>query len=58
MKTQNSTHLPDPIHTTPEGQPPADLMAPPPENIIPDEIPRRDGPGGEGNVRQAGALRD
>lgn len=41
------------IHTTPGGQAPADLYDDgniPHEdlqNIIPDEVPRRDGPGGE-----------
>lgn len=46
----------DKITTTPNGQPPAnqydDGNIPPedlPQNIIPDEVPRKDGPGGEGN---------
>ncbi len=43
------------ITTTPEGQQPADLYDDGnipkedlPKNIIPDEVPRKDGPGGEG----------
>ena len=43
------------ITTTPEGHQPADLYDDGnipkedlPKNIIPDEVPRKDGPGGEG----------
>ena len=43
------------ITATPEGQQPADLYDDGnipkedlPKNIIPDEVPRKDGPGGEG----------
>lgn len=43
----------DTVHTTPGGQAPANLYDDgnipheDPKNIIPDEVPRRDGPGGE-----------
>lgn len=44
------------IETTPNGQSPADLYDDGnipnidlPGNVIPDEVPRKDGPGGEGN---------
>lgn len=43
------------ITTTPDGQAPADTyddgnipQVDLPQNIIPDEVPRKDGPGGEG----------
>ncbi len=42
------------IHTTPNGQPPANLyddgnipQTDQPRDVIPDEVPRKDGPGGE-----------
>lgn len=44
---KNSVKLPEEIHTTPGGQKPADAKDNA-KNIIPDEVPRRDGPGGEG----------
>lgn len=44
---KNSVKLPEEIHTTPGGQKPADSKNDV-KNIIPDEVPRKDGPGGEG----------
>lgn len=46
-KENNSVKLPEEIHTTPGGQKPADLKNSA-KDIIPDEVPRKDGPGGEG----------
>ncbi len=46
-KESNSVKLPEEIHTTPGGQQPADLKNNA-KDIIPDEVPRKDGPGGEG----------
>lgn len=50
-KEKNSTKLPDGITTTPGGQQPADTANDwnNISDIIPDEVPRKDGPGGEGN---------
>jgi len=53
LKKQNT------IHTTPNGEPPQnaydDNNIPkedlPTKNIIPDDVPRKDGPGGEGSVK-------
>lgn len=46
-KEKNSVKLPEEIHTTPGGQKPADSKNDA-KDIIPDEVPRKDGPGGEG----------
>lgn len=46
----DSTKLPEKIETTPGGQPPAASVndnAGSTKDIIPDEVPRKDGPGGE-----------
>jgi len=44
------------LYTTPDGQSPADLYDDDnipavdlPSDVIPDEVPRKDGPGGEGS---------
>ncbi len=44
---KDSVKLPEEITTTPGGQKPADAKNSS-KNIIPDEVPRKDGPGGEG----------
>ncbi len=46
-KENNSVKLPEEIHTTPGGQNPANFKNDA-KNVIPDEVPRKDGPGGEG----------
>lgn len=46
-KDKNSTKLPDEITTTPGGQSPADSDSKT-KDIIPDEVPRKNGPEGEG----------
>lgn len=43
----DSTKLPETIETTPNGQKPAASVSDDSQNIIPDEVPRKDGPGGE-----------
>lgn len=53
----DSAKLPESIETTPEGQRPADVFDQKDKNLnsnkitnmIPDEVPRKDGPGGEGS---------
>lgn len=47
----DSTKLPEEILTTPGGQRPADKNNAP-SDIIPDEVPRKDGPGKEGSKKQ------
>ena len=44
----DSTKLPEKIETTPDGQAPAaESSKNSTKDIIPDEVPRKDGPGGE-----------
>lgn len=47
MEEKNSAKLPEKTETTPHGQRPADCEKEKTSNVIPDEVPRKDGPGGE-----------